>query len=382
MGDGTMEMDWPLPAGVRSRHVQNNNGCRMHLLEAGFEEPGRPCVLLLHGFPELSFSWRKQLVPLAQAGFHVVAPDHRGYGRSGGTDTRYEDSLVQFSAVNRVADTLGLVRALGHETVAAVVGHDYGSHVAGWCALLRPDVFRSVVFMSATFPGAPPLPLGEEASAPPFAQALKDLPTLPRPRQHYWAYYATPRADADMRHCPEGLQAFLRAYFHMKGGAWPENRPHPLQGWSAQEFAKLPTYYVMDAGHTMPQSVEIAAMPAGSLSWLPEEDLRVYAGEFGRNGFQGGLQSYRVTLDPLLGGQMKAFAGRTIDVPALYLSGANDWGNHQVPGGLERLRSAICTRMAEPQFIAGAGHWVQQEAPEEVNSRLLRSLREVGPSDT
>lgn len=374
-------IDWPLPPGVRSRHVANNNGCRMHVLEAGFEQPGRACVLLLHGFPELSFSWRRQLLPLAQAGFHVVAPDQRGYGRSGGTDARYADSLVPFSAVNRVADTLGLVRALGHEHVAAVIGHDYGSHVAGWCALLRPDVFRSVVFMSATFPGVPPLPLGDaQAPAPPLVQALQDLPALPRPRQHYWAYYATPRADGDMRGCPEGVPAFLRAYFHMKSGAWHENRPSPLQGWSAQEFARLPTYYVMDAGRTMPQSVEVAAVPAGSLPWLPEQDLRVYADEFARNGFQGGLQSYRVTLDSLLGGQMKAFAGRTIDTPSLYLSGANDWGNHQVPGGLERLRSSVCTAMGEPQLIAGAGHWVQQEAPDEVNRRLLAFLGSL-PSD-
>jgi pimeloyl-ACP methyl ester carboxylesterase len=372
----TALQDLPLPPGVRSRIVPNNNGCDMHVLEAGYDTPGRPCVLLLHGFPELAFSWRKQLPVLAAAGFHVIAPDQRGYGRSSGTDVRYEDPLVPFTPVHRVADLLGLVRALGHESVACVVGHDYGSHVAGWCALLRPDVFRSVVFMSATFTGAPALPLGSgEAGPPPMLKAMQDLASLPRPRQHYWEYYATPHADREMRECPEGLHAFLRAYFHMKSGAWPENAPFVLKDWSAGELAKLPTYYVMDAGKTMPESVAGAAVDEHALAaWLPDEDLRVYTAEFGRTGFQGGLQSYRVTLDPQSSGTTRAFAGRTIDVPSAYISGARDWGNHQVPGGLARMVESLCTRMQPPEFIAGAGHWVQQEAADEVNRRLLRFL--------
>ena len=121
-----------LPDGIRSRLVDNNNGCTMHVLEAGFEQPGRPCVLLLHGFPELAFSWRHQLPFLAAAGFHVIAPDQRGYGRSSGTEVAYDDDLLPFTLLNHVTDTLGLVRALGHEQVAAVIGHDYGSPVAAW----------------------------------------------------------------------------------------------------------------------------------------------------------------------------------------------------------------------------------------------------------
>src|SRR5262245_35917108 len=97
-----------LPEGVRSRLVDNNNGCVMHVLEAGFETPGRPCVFLLHGFPELAFSWRKQLTALAAAGFHAVAPDHRGYGRSTGADVAYEDELRPYTILNHVSDTLGL----------------------------------------------------------------------------------------------------------------------------------------------------------------------------------------------------------------------------------------------------------------------------------
>jgi pimeloyl-ACP methyl ester carboxylesterase len=148
----------PLPPGIRSRFVPNSNGLTMHLLEAGFEGQGRPCVLLLHGFPELAYSWRKVLLPLAAAGFHVIAPDQRGYGRTTGWDGNYDGDLHAFRMLNLVRDTLGLVSALGYRTVAAVVGHDFGSPVAAWCALIRPDVFRAVVLMSAPFAGPPALP--------------------------------------------------------------------------------------------------------------------------------------------------------------------------------------------------------------------------------
>ena len=121
--------DIPLPAGIRSRYVENINGLRMHVLEAGFETPGRPCVLLLHGFPELAYSWRKVMVPLASAGFHVVAPDQRGYGRTTGWRADYDGDLAPFRLLNLARDALGLVFALGHRTVAAVVGHDFGSPV-------------------------------------------------------------------------------------------------------------------------------------------------------------------------------------------------------------------------------------------------------------
>src|SRR3712207_6096582 len=119
-----------LPVGIRSRFVDTNNGITMHLLEAGFEGGDRPCVLLLHGFPELAYSWRKVMLPLAEAGFRVVAPDQRGYGRSDGADVAFDDDLRPFTLLNYVRDALGLVFALGHRSVAAVVGHDYGSPVA------------------------------------------------------------------------------------------------------------------------------------------------------------------------------------------------------------------------------------------------------------
>ena len=116
-----------LPSGVRSRLVHDVNGITMHILEAGFEVPGRPLVVLLHGFPELAYSWRKVMVPLAEQGYHVVAPDVRGYGRSGGAGVSYHDDLRPFSTLNKAHDVLALAAALGHRTVAAVIGHDQGS---------------------------------------------------------------------------------------------------------------------------------------------------------------------------------------------------------------------------------------------------------------
>src|SRR5271166_1524359 len=128
-----------IPDGIRSRFVDNVNGLRVHVLEAGFATQGRPCVLLLHGFPELAYSWRKVMLPLAGAGFHVVVPDQRGFGRTAGWDSNYDADLGPFSTLNMVRDALALVSALGYHSVAAVIGHDAGSPIAAWCALTRPD---------------------------------------------------------------------------------------------------------------------------------------------------------------------------------------------------------------------------------------------------
>ena len=132
------------PASTASRCMRSRRDSRA---------PNRPAVLLIHGFPELGYSWRHVMLPLAKAGYHVIAPDQRGYGRSGGTDVKFDDDLTPFSTLNRVRDMMSLINALGHRNVAMVVGHDFGSPVAGWCALTRPDVFRSVVMMSAPFGG-------------------------------------------------------------------------------------------------------------------------------------------------------------------------------------------------------------------------------------
>ena len=120
----------PLPSGVRSRFVEDINGLSMHVLEAGYETAGRrPCVLLLHGFPELAFSWRKVMPALAAAGYHVIAPDQRGYGRTTGWDPGYDGDLAAFRLTNLVRDALGLISAFGYRSIDAVVGHDFGSRL-------------------------------------------------------------------------------------------------------------------------------------------------------------------------------------------------------------------------------------------------------------
>ena len=144
-----------------------------------------------------------------------------------------------------VRDTLGLVSAFGYRSVDAVVGHDAGSSVAAWCALVRPDVFRSVALMSAPFAGPPPLPF-DTADGPPKPKrddpVHRELAALPRPRKHYQWYYSTREANANMHHARQGVHDFLRAYYHHKSADWKDNAPYPLKAWTASELAKLPTY--------------------------------------------------------------------------------------------------------------------------------------------
>ena len=154
----------PLPHGIRIRHVMNNNGLQMHLLEAGFEVPGHPCILLLHGFPEIAYSWCKVMLPLARAGYHVIAPDQRGYGRSTGWDAAYDGDLASFRLTVLVQDLLGLLFALGHRSIKGVVGHDFGASVAAWCALLVPGAGHWVQQEQA---GATTQPLLDFLASPP-----------------------------------------------------------------------------------------------------------------------------------------------------------------------------------------------------------------------
>jgi pimeloyl-ACP methyl ester carboxylesterase len=364
-----------LPQGIRSRFVDGINGLRVHVLEAGHETPGRPCLLLLHGFPELAYSWRHVMSPLAARGYHVVAPDQRGYGRTTGWSADYDASVAPFGLTNLVRDALGVVAALGHRDVAAVIGHDFGSPVAAWCALTRPDVFRRVALMSAPFAGAPDWPRPGQGSGGSSAMPGLDaaLAALPRPRKHYHAYYATRPANADMMGAAQGLHAFMRAYYHHKSADWTANEPHRLRDWSAEEMAKLPTYYVMDRAETMPETVAHEMPGAAEIArcaWLTDAELSVYAQEYGRTGFQGGLNWYRTRFVPDVNADLALFAGRSIDVPSIFIAGASDWGVFQAPGAFERMQGVACTRMAAAHLIPGAGHWVQQEQPARTVERL------------
>lgn len=370
-----------LPAGIRSRLVDNNNGMtQTHILEAGFEERGRPCIVFVHGFPELAYTWRNQLLPLARAGFHVIAPDVRGCGRSVITPVTYDDSVLPYSILNSVSDIFGLVRALGYEKVVAVVGHDWGGPTAAWCALSRPDVFKSVVLMSTPFDGPPDLPLNTADHPARHVAEVdidKDLAALPRPRKHYSNYLAARSANDDMWHAPQGVHDLLRAQFYFKSADWKGNKPHPLRSWTASELAKMPEYYIMDRDKTvaetmaerMPSKTEIAAC-----KWMTEPDLNVYSAEFSRTGFQGGLNRYRIFE---VEGDLNNFSGRTIDVPALYIAGASEWGVYQHPGAFEGMQRGACTHLMGVHFVKEAGHSVAEEQPAEVNSLILQFLRQA-----
>jgi pimeloyl-ACP methyl ester carboxylesterase len=282
--------------------IHGVNGLDVHILEAGYESPGRPLALLLHGFPDLAYGWRHLIPILADAGYHVVAPDQRGFGRTTGWVNGYDAQLEPFSLLNMTRDALGLVSALGYRRTAMLVGHDLGSPVAAYCALARPDVFPSVVLMSAPFPGPPALPFNtaesEASSVQPNTENQKlaaALAALDPPREYYLQYLSTREANYDMWHPPQGLHAFLRAFFYVKSADWPGNKPHPLKARTAIEFAQMPTYYVMDLGKTMPRTVapfQPSEAEVLASKWLTEPELGVYTEEYGRTGFQGALQAY------------------------------------------------------------------------------------------
>jgi len=385
--DGVMHpyrQEW-LPDGVRSRFVNNVNGLRVHVLEAGFETPNRPALLLLHGFPELAYSWRNVMKPLADAGYHVFAPDVRGYGRTTGWDSNYDGDLTPFRSLNKVRDALGLVYAFGYDSVAAVIGHDAGSPLAGWCAVTRPDIFKSVVMMSAPFSGTPSIPKNfadskNSGSAEISSTIYDDLAALTRPRKHYQRYYQTRQANNDMWHANQGLSNFIRAYYHYKSADWTDNKPYRLAGRTAEEWAKMPTYYIMDLNMNMAETVELHRPSDREVSqntWLPDTALEVYTEEYGRTGFQGGLNGYRMGSSGIGRAEQQLYAGKTIDQPSMFISGASDWGTYQSPGNFERMQESACTDMREVHLVQGAGHWVQQEQAEETSRLLLNFLENL-----
>lgn len=375
-----------LPVGIRSRFV-NVNGLKMHVLEAGFDGKDQPCIVLLHGFPEIAYSWRKVMLPIAAAGFHVIAPDRRGYGRTSGWDVRYDDDPGPFATLNQVRDVVALVAAFGYRSLASVIGHDFGSPLAAWCSLVRPDVFRSVVMMSAPFAGPPSLRFNtanatqSDTSADLAADSIYDqLAKLNPPRKHYQKYFASRDANENMWHAPQGVHAFLRAYYHMKSADWRQNAPFPLKARTADEWAKLPRYYVMDLNKGMAETVAPEMPSAAAIAackWLTEDELKVYSGEYQRTGFQGGLEEYHVRFIDKYGAELQLFSGRTLDVPSLFIAGKSDWGVYQNPGDFEKMQHEVCTRMAGTHLVDGAGHWVQQEQPEQVTRLLVQFVRKT-----
>jgi pimeloyl-ACP methyl ester carboxylesterase len=181
-----------------------------------------------------------------------------------------------------------------------------------------------------------------------------------------------------MWHAPQGVHDLLRAMYYYKSADWPGNKPFALKSWAAVELAKMPTYYIMNldqgiaetmAAH-MPSEEQIAAC-----HWMTEKDLQVYSTEYTRTGFQGGLNSYRILTDASSFDELSAFSGRTIDVPALFIGGAREWGPRQSPGALQAMQNGACTRLMGVHFVDKAGHSIPEEQPDQVNRLLIEFLR-------
>ena len=318
---------------------------------------------------------------LAQADYHVVAVDQRGFGRTEGWDTSAYShvDLRTFSPTSLVRDIVILVHALGYGDagVVCLVGHDAGAVVAATCSLIRPDLFHKLVLMSHPFKGAPPLlPLNDDAPFSSNFDIHSSLASLPSPRKHYKWYYSTASASTELSNPATTLKDFLRGYFYLKSASWPGNDPHPLQVWSAPELAKMPFYYIMPLDSDMRDAVarnlvKTKEVKSPALPWFPEAELDVYVAEYARTGFQGALNWYRVQTDP---GRwmhdMDPFAGKKLSVPCLFVSGKMDWGNYQEPGAIENM-TKVCSDFRGVRFVEGAGHWVQQEQPERVVEEIL-----------
>lgn len=377
----------PLPHGITENYVHcTANGLTFHILEAGYTpERDRPLLLLVHGYPELAFSWRKVMPALADAGYYVVAYDQRGYGRTTGWDdsTFAKTDLSQFTMTNNVRDAVVLVNALGYKEVECIIGHDFGAVTSSMCGLMRPDLFKSVVMMSHPFKGSPSLPFntahGEGKGPLAAVDIQRELARLPEPRKHYKWYNSTAVAAFQWSVPLQGLEAFLRGYIHVKSADWESNKPHPLEAWRASELAKMPYYYIMPLHKSMPETIA-SMMETEDVDktkrWMPDEDLAVYVQEWSRTGFQGGLNWYRTTTDPAKEHDFDLFAGRKIECPATFISGVKDWGNYQEPGVIDRLPET-CTQFKGVRFIDEAGHWPQQEQPEKVIEEILRFLKSL-----
>ena len=240
--------------------------------------------------------------------------------------------------------------------------------------------------MSHPFAGLPKLPFNTASlnltKQPEGEDVHKALAVLPEPRKHYKWYYSTSSAASEMDKPKEELHDFLRGYFYLKSADWNGNDPNPLKDWVASELEKLPYYYIMPLNANMRESVKLsmskedpARVSKLSDRWLNDKELAVYVQEFGRNGFQGGLNWYRVATKPSTVKELELFAGSKIDVPLLFIAGTQDWGTYQEPGASEAMHK-VCSQFRGAKLIGGAGHWVQQERPEELIKQVATFLHE------
>ena len=324
-----------------TQRMIESNGIRLNIAEQG----KGPLVLLCHGFPESWYSWRHQIEALAAAGFHAVAPDMRGYGKSDAPE-----AIDQYTIFHLVGDLVGLLDALEAPT-AVIVGHDWGASIAWQAARLRPDRFRAVVALSVPF--RPRGPVRPTSVMPQTADA-----------QFYQLYFQNPGvAEAELARDP---RATVR---NMLYGASGDGAAAILAA-AASSGASPNLGMVPKGGGFLRGSGAPATLPA----WLSEADIDFYAGEFKRSGFRGGLNYYRnIDRNWEL---TAAFADVKVNVPALYVAGDRDMvvsfpGTDQLLANLKQFVPAL----RNIQMLPGCGHWTQQERPGEVSAAIIDFVR-------
>jgi pimeloyl-ACP methyl ester carboxylesterase len=323
---------------ITHRFVETN-GIRMHVAEAG----SGPLVVMCHGFPESWYSWRHQLTALADAGFHAVAPDMRGYGQ-----TDRPEAIDQYTLLHLVGDMVGLVAALG-ESSAVIAGHDWGAPVAWHAALLRPDVFRAVIGLSV-----------------PFVPRRPNRPTTVMPQTDdaifYQLYFQTPGvAEKELEADP---RATIRRVLYWGSG---NARSEALPVGGGGRTGMVPRTGGFLSGRDAP-----ATLP----DWISEADVDFYAGEFARTGFRGGLNWYR-NIDRSWE-LLAPWTGAKVTVPALYVAGDRDLV--LAFRGMDQLLPALTLlvpQLRETIILPGCGHWTQQERAKDVNDAMLRFLQSL-----
>ncbi|HEY3061320.1 MAG TPA: alpha/beta hydrolase [Chloroflexota bacterium] len=317
---------------TRRRFVETN-GIRMHLAEQG----SGPLVVLLHGFPELWYSWRHQLDALAEAGFHAVAPDLRGYGQ-----TDIPDDASTYTQFHVVGDVIGLFDAL-NEQQAVIVGHDWGAALAWTMALVRPDRVRGVAALSVPY-----RPRGSMSALAAIRARFGE--------RFYQVYFQTPGvADAEFNRDPK--TSLRKLLFSASGDSPISDQP---------SFMMVPE----GASGWLDAMIDPPELPA----WLTERDLQAYADEFQRTGFTGGLNYYRnIQKNWEL---LAPWRGARVQPPALFVAGARDLVV-SFPGARDALAQLqdVVPNLRQQVLIPGAGHWTQQERPAETNAALLDFLR-------
>lgn len=315
-------------------HIQERriatNGVTLNVAEAG----EGPLVLLLHGFPESWYSWRRQFAPLAAAGYKVAAPDMRGYGKSD-----KPEAVTAYNQVEVVGDVIGLVRALGYDT-AVVIGHDWGAPTAWSAALNHPDVVRAV--------GALSVPFMPRSPVPPMAA----MRAIFKDRFFYQLYFFEPGVAE--REFEADIRTALKKFLIMAGGE-TDLSALPPKGPDDDMLSGLPN-------------------PAQLPKWLSEADLDFYAGEFARSGMRGPLNYYR---NHDLTWELTKGAPEEIHQPAFFLAGANDGVIAMAAAALAAMPTYV-KDLRINRLIPGIGHWTQQEAPAEVNAAILEFLNGLG----